>query len=82
MLEKKCNSCDELYVHEKVMKEANQVKYLGDIAKGNGKPKATIVERVNRAYGICAQILFLLKDTPLGSYRVRIGLELKAILAN
>ena len=71
---KKCNSCDKLNVHEKVMKEANQVKYLGDIVNENGKPKATIVER---AYGICAQIFSLLKDIPLGSYRVRIGLELR-----
>ena len=59
------------------MKEANQVKYLGDILNENGKPKATLVERVNRAYGICAKIFSLLKDITLGSFRVRIGLELR-----
>ena len=74
---KKCNNCDKLYVQEKVMKEAQQVKYLGDIVHENGKSKATIVERVNRAYGICAQIFSLLNDIPLGSFRVRIGLELR-----
>ena len=65
------------------MKEASEVKYLGDILNSHGNPKATISERINRGYAICGQIFALLRDIPLGSLRVQIGLELrKAWLVN
>ena len=28
---KKCGECDKLFVHNKVIKESHQVKYLGDV---------------------------------------------------
>ena len=80
---KQCNQCSEHFVHEKVIKEAQEVKYLGDILHENGKPKRTIIERVQRGYAVCGQIFALLKDLPLGSLKVQIGLELrKAWLIN
>ena len=59
------------------MKEAHDVKYLGDVLNEHGNPKATITERVNRGYAICGQIFALLRDIPIGSLRVQIGLELR-----
>ena len=54
------------------MKEAHEVKYLGDVLNENGNPKATITERV-----ICGQIFALLRDIPIGNLKVQIGLELQ-----
>ena len=80
---KKCDDCDKLFVHENIMKEAHEVKYLGDVLDTHGNTKATITERLNRGYAICGQIFALLRDIPLGSLRVQIGLELrKAWLVN
>ena len=73
----KCAECDNLYVHDEVMKESQQVKYLGDIIHSDGRPRATIVERINRGWAICGQIFGLLKDIPIGNLRVQIGLELR-----
>ena len=73
----KCDDCCELFVHEEQMNEAQEVKYLGDIINENGKPKATIMQRVNRGYAIVGQIFALLKDLPIGNLRVLIGLELQ-----
>ena len=73
----KCNDCSQLFVHEEEMAEAHEVKYLGDIIHENGRPKATILKRVNQGYAIVGQIFALLKDLPIGNLRVQIGLELR-----
>ena len=72
-----CDHCEELFVHNKTMNKASQVKYLGDVIHENGRPKSTISERVNRGYAIVGQILALLSDLPLGSLRLQLGLELR-----
>ena len=59
------------------MKEAHEVKYLGDILNAHGNPKATITDRINRGYAICGQIFALLRDIPIGNLKVQIGLELR-----
>ena len=59
------------------MQESHEVKYLGDILNEQGNPKATIPERINRGCAICGQIFALLRDIPLGSLKVLIGLELR-----
>ena len=53
------------------------MKYIGDMLHENGKPKSTIMKRVNRGWAIAGQIFALLKDLPVGHYRVQIGLELQ-----
>ena len=73
----KCDDCCSLFVHEVQMNEAQEVKYLGDLINDTGKPKATIMQRVNRGYAIVGQIFALLKDLPIGNLRVLIGLELR-----
>ena len=74
---KKCKECDKLLVHNETMKESHQVKYLGDVIHEDGRPRATILERVNRGWAICGQIFGFLKDIPIGNLRVQIGLELR-----
>ena len=73
----KCDKCDKLSVHEKEMKEAHQFKYLGDIISDNCKPNATIATRITRGYAIVGTIFAFLKDLPLGSKRIQVGLELR-----
>ena len=74
---KKCGECDKLFVHNKVMKESHQVKYLGDVVHEDGRSRITILERVNRGWAICGQIFGFLKDIPIGNLRVQIALELR-----
>ena len=74
---KKCNECEKLYVHQEVMVDSDEVKYLGDILHKNGKIKATVARRINQGYARVGQIFSLLKDLPLGNLRTRVGLELR-----
>jgi hypothetical protein len=72
----KCGDCEKQYVHGEQIIQAHEVKYLGDMIHENGKPKSTIMKRVNRGWAIVGQIFALLKDLPEGRFRVQIGLEL------
>ena len=74
---KKCESCEQLFVHEELMNEAEDFKYLGDYIHENGKPNTTISHRVKRGYAIVAQIFAPLSDLPVGNLRVEIGLALR-----
>ena len=73
----KCGDCEKQYVHGEPIIQAHEVKYLGDMIHENGKPKSTIMKRVNRGWAIVGQIFALLKDLPVGHFRVQIGLELR-----
>jgi hypothetical protein len=73
----KCGDCEKLFVHGQQMKEAHELKYLGDIINENGRPKATISQRITRGYAIVSQIFALLSDLPVGNLRVQIGLALR-----
>ena len=73
----KCDQCEKLFVHEQEMKEAHQVKYLGDIISDTCKPNSTIAIRITRGYAIVGTIFAFLKDLPLGSKRIQVGLELR-----
>ena len=59
------------------MKQAQEVKYLGDYINESGKPKSTICQRISRGYAIVSQIFALLGDLPVGNLRVQIGLTLR-----
>ena len=90
--EKKCKSihigkqpkeCAELKVHNKTMKKSESEKYLGDFIDKSGKVKATITDRVNKGYGIVSEIQAIIKEVPLGKYKLDIGLKLRqAMLIN
>ena len=41
----KLGDCENQYVHEEQINQAQEVKYLGDILHENGNPKSTIMKR-------------------------------------
>ena len=59
------------------MKEAHEVKYLGDFINENGRPNSTINQRIKRGFAIVTQIFALLHDLPIGNLRIEIGLALR-----
>ena len=65
----KCDECSKLFVHGEEMAESHEVKYLGDIIHENGRPKSTIMQRVNQGYSIFGQIFALLRDLRIGYLR-------------
>ena len=73
----KCVECEILYVHGEKMKEAHELKYLGDIINESGRAKSTINQRITRGYAIVSQIFALLGDLHIGNLRVQIGLALR-----
>ena len=74
---KENSACPQLKVHEENMKESKQEKYLGDQLHSSGKIKATIDDRTAKGYGIVSDILAILDEIPLGTYRLDIGLKLR-----
>ena len=75
--------CPQLKTHNEPMKNSTKEKYLGDYLSSSGKVKDTIEERVAKGYGIVAEILAMLEEIPLGSYRLDMGLKLRqAMLLN
>lgn len=75
--------CLKLKVHDELMKDSIQEKYLGDIVDQSGKIRNTVEDRRNKGYGIVAEILAIVNDIPLGKYKMEIGLMLRqAMLLN
>ena len=89
---KKCNrihigkgneKCQELKIHETIMKNSEREKYLGDYIDKSGKIKATIDDRISKGWGILSEIKAIINEVPLGKYKVEIGLQLRqAMLVN
>ena len=69
--------CAKLKVHEDQMKDSVKQKYLGDIIDITGKNRSTIEHRKIKGYGMVAEILAIIKDIPLGQYKIEIGLKLR-----
>ena len=61
--------CLKLKVHDELMKDSIQEKYLGDIVDQSGKIRNTVEDRRNKGYGIVAEILAIVNDIPLGKYK-------------
>ena len=80
----KCKTqCPKLKVHNSEMKEADSIKYLGNIVTSNGGVADTIEDRRNKGWGKVATILGILSEVDMGSRRVKVGLLLrKAILVS
>ena len=80
---KKRKECAKIKVHEDQMKDTSKQKYLGDIIDISGKNRSNIEDRKNKGYGVVAEILAIIKDIPLGQYKIEIGLKLRqAMLLN
>ena len=71
------SSCPDLKVHNMKMKNSNKEKYLGDFIDKSGRVKQTIEERVAKGNGIVSEILAIIEEIPLGSYRLEMGLKLR-----
>ena len=69
--------CATLKVHNEDMKNSEKEKYLGDFLTKNANPKDTIINRKQRGHGILAKMRAILRDVPLGSQRLEIGLTLR-----
>ena len=75
--------CPELFVHGEVMEESKAEKYLGDIIHNSGSIKPNLARRLSRGWGKVSEILAILKEAPLGHYKVISGFILrKAMLLN
>ena len=79
----KSEKCPILKVHDKIMEDSKQEKYLGDILDNSGKIRKTVEDRKNKGFAIAAEILAILSEVPLGKYKMEIGLQLRqAMLIN
>ena len=73
----KLESCNELKVHNKKMHESKKEKYLGDTINRTGSQRATIQDRKQKGFGIIGQIIAIIKEAPLGQWRMRSGMLLR-----
>ena len=76
---KKCNKmhigndtlvCEDIRVHDGQGKKVNKDKYIGDILAADGSNKDNIKERTDKGFGIVNEIMAILKEIPLGPYRM------------
>ena len=75
--------CPELKIHDKKMSETHEEKYLGDLFSDDGSNQKNLTARRNKAYGIVSEIMAILKEVPLGQYKIEAGLQLRnAMLLN
>ena len=67
----------KLKVHNSTMKESQQEKYLGDLVNSTGTIISTIEDRKSKGFGIVNKILAILDESPLGRFKMEIGLKLR-----
>ena len=80
---KENRNCPDLKVHNEPMKESKSEKYLGDIIHKSGKVKPNLANRLSKEWGRVNEILAIVKEAPLGRWRIKAGLQLrKALLVN
>ena len=72
--------CQDLKVHEAKMKQSKAEKYLGDIVHESGKNKTNIEQRTAKAWGKINEIMAIIKDAPLGWWRIKAGTLLRKAL--
>ena len=77
---KENNICQNLKVHETEMKQSKAEKYLGDIVHENANNKTNIEQRTAKAWGKVNEILAIVKDAPLGWWRIKAGTLLRQAL--
>ena len=74
---RKCKKqCPQLKVHERDMKSAQTVRYLGDIVSASGAMRPCIEDRRNKGWGKVSELKGILSELP-AIRRVEIGLKLR-----
>ena len=75
--EKKCKKfCPKLKVHEKQMKSADTVRYLGDIISASGSIRPCVEDRRSKGWGKLAEIKGILSEMP-NVRQIEVGLKLR-----
>ena len=59
------------------MHDSDKEKYLGDIVCDDGKIDENVSARCAKGYGIAGDILAILDELPLGTFRVAAGLQMR-----
>ena len=72
-----CNTCPQVLVNEKPVKESEKEKYLGDYLNKYANPLDTMEDRRQKGEGILSNITAMLEDVPLGKKRLEVGLTLR-----
>ena len=73
----------QLKIHDSVMKNTTQEKYLGDVLSSNTKIDENLKMRHDKGVGITNQITSLLKEVSFGFYYFQMGLLFRnALLLN
>ena len=76
-------NCRDLKVHDDELCESSQETYLGDKIHNSGNNQINVENRIAKGYGKVNTILAMVKDAPLGWWRIKAGLKLrKAMLVN
>ena len=68
-------NCPTLFVLDKVMKESENEKYLGDYIDKSGNINATIQSRKAKGKGIVTGIMAILTEIPLGSHKMDVAMK-------
>ena len=55
------------------MEDTTKTKYFRNIIENSGKIRANIEERRSKGFAIVNEILAILKEIPLGRFRMEIG---------
>ena len=71
------HQCPPLKVHTEEMKNSEREKYLIDFVTTKANANETLVARKTRAYAILSEIRAILKEIPLGKWKLEIGLALR-----
>ena len=69
--------CPDLQVHENKMLNAEKQKYVGDIISCDGKNTEHIQDRIAKAWAKVAEIMAILREIPLGTFKIETGLLLR-----
>ena len=72
--------CPKLSVHEKVMKEADTEKYLGDQIDKTDSINATKNGRHAKGLGIITGIMSILDEIPLGRHKMDKAMKLREVM--
>ena len=76
-------TCPDLKVHGRTLGESSVETYLGDKLHNSGKNQTNLDSRLAKGHGKVRTIMAIIKDTPLGWWRIKAGLRLRnAMLIN
>ena len=73
-------ACPILQVHGTIIEEVSEDEYLGDILSADGSNRKNVQKRINRGFGIIAEIVNILDQISFGQHYFEIALMLRSSL--